>query len=125
MKRLLFHSDRFRPWLPDECQVNPNVLGFELAAWLSRELAARSVVTSYPEHEDWGWYLERSEDGVEYRICCTGGEYDGGFEWSVFVACTKGVFRRSTQDETCDELLDAVRNLLASQGISAEIERNA
>jgi hypothetical protein len=57
MKTLHFTTDRFRPYLPDECQVNPNALGFKLADWVSRELAAIGVVTSYPNEEDMGWFL--------------------------------------------------------------------
>jgi hypothetical protein len=101
------------------------VLGFELASWLSRELAARGIVTSYPEQEDWGWYLERSDGDTEYMICCSGGEYDGGFEWTVFVTRARGVFRRSTQDETCGQLQEQVRQLLVSEGISPGVEHEA
>ena len=63
MSMLVFQSDRFRPYLPDDCQVNPNVLGFELADWLSRELAKRGTITSYPNYEDWHWFLEGTASG--------------------------------------------------------------
>ena len=100
------------------------MLGFELAVWLSRELAAQGVVTSYPEQEDWGWYLEHGGDDAEYMICCSGGEYDGNFEWSVFVTRARGVFRRSTQDETCDEMLKRVKDVLVAVDVSAKIEHD-
>ena len=66
-----FTSDRFTPFLPEESQVNPAVYGAELAYWLSAELARRGVVTSYPESEDWGWYLEfTTASGSEFTLLC-------------------------------------------------------
>lgn len=86
MKALRFKSDRFRPYLPDECQSNPNALGFELADWVSRELAAVGIVTSYPMQEDWGWFLEHEEQGVECMICCCGrlNTGSGDYEWEIY-----------------------------------------
>jgi hypothetical protein len=74
-----FHSDRFAPILPDDSQVNPQVYGAELAFWLCSELAKRGIVTSYPESEDWGWYIEYYTDGgSEFAIHCgnVGGSKD-------------------------------------------------
>ena len=66
-----FTSSKFTPVLPDECQVNPGVFGAELAYWLSLALARRGVITSYPEHEDWGWFIEYSTDtGSEFAVHC-------------------------------------------------------
>lgn len=66
-----FRSERFRPYLPESCQVNPGCYGAELAYWLSRELAGSGVITSYPNFEDWGWFLEYvTEAGEEYWLCC-------------------------------------------------------
>lgn len=61
----------FAPVLPDECQVNPGVFGAELAFWLCADLARRGLATSYPEHEDWGWYIEYvTPAGAEFAIHC-------------------------------------------------------
>ena len=66
-----FRSDRFAPVLPEECQVNPEVYGAELAFWLSAELARRGVATSYPRSEDWGWFIEFVTDtGSEFAVHC-------------------------------------------------------
>lgn len=66
-----FHSDRFKPVLPEESQVNPEVYGAELAFWLCVELAKKGVVTSYPEHEDWGWFIEYfPASGSEFAVHC-------------------------------------------------------
>jgi hypothetical protein len=66
-----FRSKDFVPFLPDEAQVNPEVYGAELAFWLSASLAGRGVVTSYPQSEDWGWYIEFFTDsGSEFAIHC-------------------------------------------------------
>ncbi len=67
-----FRSDSFAPVLPEECQVNPQAYGAELAFWLCTELAKRGVATSYPNQEDWGWYLEYyTPSGSEFAIHCT------------------------------------------------------
>ena len=66
-----FTADSLAPRLPESCQVNPGVYGAELASWLAFELAERSVVTSYPGQEDWGWYIDFStEDGSEFAVHC-------------------------------------------------------
>lgn len=66
-----FQSDRFSPFLPDESQVNPGVYGAELAFWLASELARRDIFTSYPQSEDWGWYIEYiTASGSEFAVHC-------------------------------------------------------
>lgn len=116
MTILVFQSDRFRPYLPDDCQVNPNVLGFELAEWLSRQLAARGTITSYPISEDWGWLLERELDNGDYMICCSGEAENDGFEWRVYVTPVRRMFKGPKQDRS-EEILAHVRAVLAAEGI--------
>jgi hypothetical protein len=66
-----FRSGRFAPALPEECQVNPQVYGAELAVWLGAALARKGVITSYPESEDWGWFIEYSDkSGAEFAVHC-------------------------------------------------------
>lgn len=125
MSIAVFASPRFRPYLPDECQVNPNVLGFELAEWLSRALAARGVVTSYPSFEDWGWYLEYSPPNAdgEYLICCSGGADHGDtYEWRVFIDRPRRWFRRQFLDATQEQLFERIVDVLTGEGIAVEIE---
>jgi hypothetical protein len=70
MWQIEFESPKFSPYLPEECQVNPGVYGFELAHWLSERLAAINIITSYPNYEDWGWFLEFSQNEIDVMICC-------------------------------------------------------
>ncbi len=71
-----FSSSEFAPALPEECQVNPEVYGAELASWLCQALAKAGVTTSYPQSEDWGWYIEyQSGAGSEFAVHC--GNVDG------------------------------------------------
>ena len=59
-----FKSDLFKPFLPEESQVNPGRYGAELTYWLSRKLSEKGIITSYPEYEDWGWFIEfTTEEG--------------------------------------------------------------
>lgn len=90
-----FTSTKFKPLLPDDCQVNPGVYGAELAYWLCGALAAAGVVTSYPNFEDWGWYLEYfTDDGSEFALHC--GNVDGSdTRWLLGLrAHAKGLLRR-------------------------------
>jgi hypothetical protein len=119
MRIAVFSSARFRPYLPDQCQVNPNVLGFELAEWLSRALAARRVIASYPSSEDWGWYLESGES----LICCSGGAEEGDrYEWRVFVDRPRRWFRRQPPDAAQERLFDTIVEVLRGEGIAVEID---
>src|SRR5262245_37033932 len=79
-----FNSLLFRPVLPEESQVNPGRYGAELAFWLCTALAKQGVVTSYPNYEDWGWFVEfTSAEGKEFRLCC--GNIDAtDDEWQCF-----------------------------------------
>lgn len=71
-----FTSEAFRPTLPEESQVNPGRYGAELAFWLCTELARRGVVTSYPNSEDWGWFIEYFPGtSAEFAVLC--GNVDG------------------------------------------------
>lgn len=66
-----FHSDKFAPVLSEDSQVNPEVYGAELAYWLCQDLARRGVETSYPEAEDWGWYITFiTPAGDEFAVHC-------------------------------------------------------
>jgi hypothetical protein len=99
--RITFTSDKFLPRLPTDCQVNPGAYGFELAWWLAQELAARGVVTSYPEGEDWGWMLGHGDvEGGEVVIGCASlAEGDEGYlgrpiDWSVVIEAPTTFFRK-------------------------------
>lgn len=118
MKMLVFRSELFKPYLPDDQQVNPNVLGFELAHWLSRELAARGTVTSYPNAEDWGWFLDFSEADVEYMICCMGSLETDGHEWRVYVTQPKRFFRKSVEGPAGARMLQLIRMTLDRAAIT-------
>jgi len=112
-----FGSERFRPVLPDECQVNPGRYGAELAFWMCGELAKAGVITSYPQFEDWGWFLEYiTEAGDEYWLCC--GNVDGSDnEWSCFLQCKgKGFFgRKKAPLDNAKPLILALSKLLDSE----------
>ena len=92
MWRIEFSSSKFLPLLPEECQGNPGVYGFELAWWLAHALATRGIVTGYPLGEDWGWLIEYINSAeVEFTIGCSsvagqGEGYSGkAITWSVFI----------------------------------------
>jgi hypothetical protein len=112
-----FDSVLFTPYLPEDSQVNPRVYGAELAFWLSRKLAERGVVTSYPNFEDWGWLLEYStEVDDEYRLCC--GNRDGASDkWQCFLMPrAKSFFGRNKASlANAAPLMSALRQILENE----------
>lgn len=129
MWRIEFSSAEFLPYLPEEAQGNPGVYGFELAMWLSRTLAERGIVTSYPLGEDWGWLIEYIQGELEVTIGCSsmaeeGDGYRGKpISWSVFVrpqASLKKLFVRRREDAPPMLLTEAIESVLAAKGIEVQ-----
>ncbi len=76
---LTFESGGFEPYLPEMCQPHAGVHGFELAHWLSRELARRNVNTGYPVARASFWTLEyTSPEGRSLQIGCRDHPDDDG-----------------------------------------------
>lgn len=111
-----FKSHKFKPFLPDNCQVNPGCYGAELAYWLAQRLAEKGVNTSYPNFEDWGWFIEYgTESGDEYWFCC-GNEMGSLDKWRCFLdPKKKGLFGKKPEVENARPLLNAVREILESE----------
>lgn len=115
-------TDRFAPFLPDDAQVNPGVYGAELAYWMARKLASRGVITSYPQCEDWGWYLDYvTNDGAKFAIHC--GNVDGVQDvWLVSLRRYAGkMFGRDKPSfDKASILVAAVRDVLADTEMAAD-----
>lgn len=132
MWRVTFTTDRFLPILPEECQTNPGAYGFELALWLAQSLASKGVVTSYPQSEDWGWFIEYSDETeVEIQIGCAsmashGDGYKGTpLEWSVFIKPYMSLRERLkgvTHSDKVKMLGDQIVELLHTAGAAARSE---
>lgn len=112
-----FDSDLFRPFLHEDAQVNPLIYGAELAFWLSRQLAQRGVLTSYPQAEDWGWYLEYiTDEGNEYWLCCQNQDDSSDKWWCRLEPLARGMFgRKKAPIEGARLLLDAVHEALDAE----------
>lgn len=110
-----FTSDLFNPFLPESAQVNPGCYGAELAWWLSRELAQKGLVTSYPNSEDWGWFVEYFVEDNEYWLCC-GSVNETESEWHIFLdPKAKGMFGRNKASvKEAEPLLSALRDILST-----------
>lgn len=131
MPRITFSSTRFLPYLPESCQVNPGVYGFELACWLSQALAKAGFATSYPVNEDWGWYIEYLDDEAAFLLGCgceaeEGEGYRGTpVAWHIFVMqnlslsqCRKGI----DFPELDAQLTEAIVAALRAEGIEPVLE---
>ena len=93
--------------------MNPQVYGAELAWWLSRELAQEGVETSYPNSEDWGWFIEYIVEDNEYWLCC-GNQGGSKNQWRVYLDCkAKGLFGRNKAPvASATPLLNALSKVL-------------
>lgn len=120
-----FTSAAFLPYLPESCQGNPGVYGFELADWLARSLAKKGIVTSYPIGEDWGWLIEHIDGEAETAIGCASlcdegeGFAGGAVQWRIFVrpsGSLKGWFKRRSQDLDPSPLQAAIASVLTEAG---------
>lgn len=115
-----FSSDLFKPFLSDDAQVNPGCYGAELAWWLTKKLAGKGVETSYPNFEDWGWFIEYIVDDNEYWLCCGNIEGENN-RWRVYLdPKAKSLFGRNKAPiEVAVPLLKALSEVLVE---SDEIE---
>ena len=111
-----FNSTLFVPALPETSQVNPQVYGAELAYWLAIELARRGCITSYPNAEDWGWFIEFfPESGSEFAVHCS--NIDGSpNQWLLSLRrhARKMFGRDKPPYEEAQQLVEAIRTLLES-----------
>jgi hypothetical protein len=123
-----FTSDKFRPYLPEDAQVNPGVYGFELATWLSQALMRSGLATSYPISEDWGWFIEYiSEADEELMIACASqseaGEGEGKkpLDWHIFIRQRKKPNKKKvtpSAPEATKMVGDAIMSVLSVEGIA-------
>ena len=132
MTRIEFYSNRFLPYLPESCQVNPGAYGFELALWLSNALMQLDIVSSYPMGEDWGWFIEYGEGEAEFMIGCGSNADEGeGYLgqpvlWSVFVQQALSLKQRLRGQSAlviAAKLMDAIVAVLQADGIAVQIEK--
>ncbi len=125
-----FSSDKFLPYLPEACQSNPGVYGFELALWLSQALMREALPTSYPLEEDWGWFIEYIDGEAEFMLGCSsltdeGDGYRGRpLDWRIFVKqqlSLKQRFKGHTEPKIAATLTDAIVAALRSEGIDPHV----
>ncbi|HEX6124443.1 MAG TPA: hypothetical protein VFZ23_03645 [Pyrinomonadaceae bacterium] len=103
--------------------MNPGRYGAELAYWLCGKLAEANFVTSYPNYEDWGWFLDYTTgSGEEFRLCC--GNVDGGDdEWMCFLEpLSKGFFKGKADPALASGLMAALDQILQSTSEISNIE---
>lgn len=127
MWQIEFTSAEFLPRLPESCQGNPGVYGFELAWWLAQALAEQGIVTSYPLGEDWGWlieYVDASER--EFTIGCASmadegeGYHQQAIQWSVFIRPHTSLAQRwrgISFQEPVQQLGQAITAALRGKGV--------
>lgn len=128
MWKIEFTSTEFLPLLPEACQGNPGVYGFELAWWLAQALAQQGIVTSYPLGEDWGWLVEHIDAAeTEFTIGCASVAEEGDgyrqqpIQWSIFIrphTSLKQRLKGVTHDDQVQRLGQAIVAALRDKGIA-------
>ena len=93
-----------------------------MADWVSRELAAVGIVTSYPLEEDWGWFIEHDES----MICCCGrlDASKGDYEWEIYYPERSGWFLWLLRREPApceNDLLHVIGQILDKAQIPSSI----
>ena len=119
-----FETEMFAPVLPEDSQVNPQVYGAELAYWLCADLQKRGVTTSYPEYEDWGWYIEYfTESGSEFAIHCYNIEGSKNHWLLSLRRHARKLFGRDKPAYSeANELIEAVRESIQSTAETSAIK---
>lgn len=122
--KVYFKSEAFIPFLPEESHINRGCYGAELACWISRQLALQGIVTSYPEYEDWGWFVEYATgEGNEYWLCC-GNVAGTQNDWHIFLDPKgKGLLGRKKPGlEGVSSLMSALAEILEESDCVCSIE---
>lgn len=120
-----FKSTRFRPFRPEDQQVNPGVYGEELARWLAVRLTETEGTRPRVDYEDWAWLVELSVANGHAWIFCAN-EYGSDDVWMIDVRQRPrllGWFRRPGL--TPDELFGLCKKLhviLSSEATITELE---
>jgi hypothetical protein len=112
-----FVSVKFEPILPEHCQVNPRVYGAELAYWLCPELAKSGIAASYPQNEDWGWYIEFiTESGSEFAVHI-GNVFGTKDRWLISLRrYGRKIFgRKKPSISEAESLLSGIKQILESE----------
>lgn len=119
-----FRSAAFEPVLSEDCQVNPQVYGAELAFWLCTRLAASGVMTSYPSWEDWGWYLDYgTESGSEFAVHCS--NVDGSRDRWMLSLRRRGrgfLWRQTPTFSKAEPLIRALETILREEPSISELK---
>ena len=119
-----FVSAKFEPILPEDHQVNPGVYGAELAYWLCKELALGGIFTSYPQHEDWGWYIEFiTENGSEFAVHI-GNVYGAKNRWLLSLRRYGGRLfgQKRPPISDAETMLSAIKEILESEPAVSELK---
>ena len=99
-----FSSAKFLPTLPEDCQPNPGVYGFELALWLAQALCRRGIVTGYPSANDWDWCIDYAPTeelcltiACASRCAAAAGYAGQPIDWAVSIRERRGLEQRLRQ----------------------------
>jgi hypothetical protein len=124
-----FSSAKFLPTLPEDCQANPGVYGFELALWLAQALCRQGIVTGYPCADDWGWCLDYAPtEELRLTIACASlcaaeeGYHGRPIGWAVSIREQRSLelrLRNQSNHAALDDLGRQIVELLRAERIEA------
>ncbi|MCX7098859.1 MAG: hypothetical protein NTV43_13235 [Methylococcales bacterium] len=95
-------------------------------------MVVKSIVTSYPQSEDWGWFIEYTDsDETEIMIGCSSLADEGegyakqAIAWSIFLKpyiSLRERFKGVTHSEKVQQVGDSIIDLLSAEGISLKLD---
>jgi hypothetical protein len=120
---LMLHTDLFETAVPGPNFINPRCFGEDFAVWIVERLKTRSIESSKPIQEDWGWALIVPYQGSRFTLSI--GVMDESIgqtpaEWRVGVSYEKPLngFRawfRSPPSAELSQLAGVVEEILRSE----------
>jgi hypothetical protein len=123
-----FWSDRFKPDLGEDEEVNPGIYGKKLATWISEELAKSGIKTNRMYPEDWGWEIDISTDKINRYIGVRNID-DTDDEWVVIIDIRNKMIKKllgksQNEDNEIEKILNELETILRNEESIREIDTN-
>jgi hypothetical protein len=124
---ITFRSSKFDTATETPNPVNP-IAGQSMLRWLCEQLRSSPYQTTTPEAEDWGWYVDVSEEGASYLVGASADPDEPGasIDWTVQIEKHRSLRDKVTGGNkmAADDALSAlVERIIRSDPAITDVER--